>query len=194
MKTLFTMIFALATFFLPYMKVYPFELSQMNLVEIFVIGVPSFVLSLQPNDDRLQGNFISYVLNKCLPSALLMVLSVAFIEIFKKTLGTMPEEIYTTMQVFALTFAGLISLIMICKPLNKLRTALVLFSSAILITVAGITVFNGLPMLNLYKLTPLKDYWHHLLLLIAIILVDFPLLSLLKKFCKKINIQFNKQK
>lgn len=193
MKTLFTMIFALATFFLPYMKVYPFELSQMNLVEIFVIGIPSFILSLQPNDQRLQGNFISYVLNKCLPSALLMVISVAIIEIFKKTLGTMPEEIYTTLQVFALTFAGLISLIMICKPLNKLRTVLVSFSSVVLIAVALFTVFNGFNALNLAKLSPIKDYWRHLLLLVIIIIVDFPLLKFLQRICKNIKLIFKRK-
>lgn len=189
MKTLFTMIFALATFFLPYMEVYPFELSQMNLLEILVIGVPSFILSMQPNEERLKGNFISYVLNKCLPSALLMVISVAIIEVFKKTLGILPDDVYTTMQIFALTFAGLISLIMICKPLNKLRSILVLSSSAILTMIAVFTIANGFIALNLVKLSPISEYWHHLLLLITIIIIDVPLLKLLQKLFSKISFK-----
>lgn len=194
MKTLFTMILATATFLLPYMKTYPFELSQMNLLEIFVIGIPSFFLSMQPNDSRLEGNFLSYVLKKSLPSALLMVLSVAIIEIFYKTLGTMPIEVYRTLQLFALTFAGLISLYMICKPLNKYRLILFGFSFIVLVSVAVMTIFKGFSALNLVILSPIKEYWHHLLLLFTVILIDVPLLKLLEKLCSKIKLEIKRKK
>ena len=190
MKTLFTMILAFATFLLPYMEVYPFELSQMNLLEIFVIGVPSFFLSMQPNDSKLEGNFINQVLKKSLPSALLMVISVAIIEIFYKTLGTMPIEVYRTMQIFALTFAGLISLYMISKPLNKYRFTLFIATLIVLLGVLLITIFKGLPALNFVILSPIKEYWHHLLLLFMVILVDVPLLVLFERICKKIKFNF----
>ncbi len=188
MKTFFTMLVAITTFILPYIKTYPFELSQMNILEIFIIGVPSFMLSMQANDERLKGKFISYVINKSLPSSLLMFLSIALIEIFKVTLGTFPNEIYTTMQVLALTNAGTISLFVICKPLNKYRSALFFTSCAVIAIVNIYTIFFGLPMLNLVALAPFTEYWHHVLLLVTIIIIDALIIKPIMLLCSKIKI------
>ena len=193
MKTLFTMIFSIVVLCLPYMQAYPFKLSHMLLLEMFVIGLPSFFLSLQPNNDRVEGKFISHVFAKSLPSALLMVFSVVLVEIFKQTLGLgYSEEIYMTISASVLTFAGLISLFYICLPLNKFRSALI-FPVVIIITlIIGYSLIVGLPkILELYQMMPISDFWAGLVILFGIVLIDIPLYYLLKKLCLKIKLPKN---
>lgn len=186
MKTFFTMIFAIIA--LCCMPSYPFQLNQMILLETFVIGVPSFFLSFQANDKKVEGRFISYVIGKSLPSALLMVLSVAIVEIFQASLNYFEPEVYTTMSVFVLTFSGIINLFMICKPLNLFRTVLFLVNFAVVFAVFTITVFNGFPILEYVKMTPFSVYWHHLLIVVSIVLLDIPLSFLLQKVFKNVNL------
>ena len=188
MKTLFTMILSLVTLCLPFYKKYPIELDQMIFLEFFIIGLASFFLSMQPNDARVEGKFINYVFGKSVPSAILMLFSFAVIEIFRVTLNIFPTEVYSTMSIYAITFAGIISLYNICKPLNKYRGTL-FFS--ILISMLGIAIYgviNGLSMLSLVQLSPLSTYWHHILIVLVVLLIDCALLPLLNKIFKNIKL------
>ena len=72
MKTLFVMLLSFFTLVVPNMN-YPFTLKQMNLLELLVIGVPSFTLSLQPNDSRVEGKFLNSILRKSMAGAWLMI-------------------------------------------------------------------------------------------------------------------------
>ena len=47
----------------------------MLLLEVFVIGLPSFFLSLQPNTDRVKGRFLSYVIGKAVPGAIVLAVA-----------------------------------------------------------------------------------------------------------------------
>ena len=184
MKTLFTIILALITIFAVF-KTYPFQLKQMNLLELFVIGIPSFFLSLQPNDSRIEGKFLHYVIAKSLPSAILMVSSVLIIELLKNVLGLFPNEIsnetYVTMQVYCMTFAGLVNLFMMTKPLNLYRSVLLVSCSLFLLGAFIITVFRGISFLGLEAFIPLSKYWHHVLIVVAVTILNIPLSLILQK-------------
>lgn len=56
-KTIYSSILAILFVFLDFK--YPFEPIQMTLLSAFTIGLPSFVLALEPNSDRIKGNFLS---------------------------------------------------------------------------------------------------------------------------------------
>lgn len=60
----------LAVFSMISMINYPLEPSQISLISMFTIGIPSFVLALEPNKDRIQGHFMTNVLLKALPAGL----------------------------------------------------------------------------------------------------------------------------
>ncbi len=186
MKTFFTMIIALVTLCLPFIKQYPFELKQMNLLEIIIIGIPSFFLSLQPNKARVQGRFLRYVIRKSLPCALLMLISVGIVELCKFIFGGFDDNLYQTLSVYALTFSGLINLILICYPFNKFR--IILFSScaAIILAVFAVTVFFGLPMFGFVKISSLAEYYVPILMLLGIVVLNFPIAYLLQKLFNKI--------
>ena len=53
-------------------KTYPFSPIQFILLEIFVIGLPSFFLALQPNINRIKGKFMSNLLKNALPAGICM--------------------------------------------------------------------------------------------------------------------------
>ncbi len=186
MKTLFTMLIGLITLFMPHLEKYPFVVSQMILLEMFVIGLPAFFLSMQPNDSRVEGRFISYVMRESIPGALIMVLSVVAVEILKVTVGIFPEEIYVTMQVFLIYFSGIVNLYFTCKPFNNFRTILFVSALAIVSIVVVIAIFNGFEFLLLSSMMPLSKFWHHLTFVLGVIILDFPLAILLRKVFNKI--------
>ncbi len=186
MKTLFTMLMGIITLCLPYMETYPFVASQMIILEVFVIGLPAFALSLQPNKDQITGKFISYVIKKSLPGALLMVLSVVIIEIIKKTLGVFDDSVYTTMQVYTIFLSGLINLLFVCRPFTKYRAILFIASAVIIISIVLFSIFAGFSFLGFNAFIPISTYWHHLLIILGITLFDIPLALLLKGLFSKI--------
>lgn len=191
MKTIFTMLMAVIALCLPYMQAYPYKLSNMIMFEVFIIGIPSFFLSFQPNDSKVEGRFINYVIKKSLPSAVLMIVSVLIIEIFRMTVGSFPSEVYDTMGVYVLTFAGVINLFITCAPLNKFRS-FVFFSSLLVIVLITALSLGGRfeSLLSLTAMLPLSIYWHHVLIVVVVTLIDVPIAILLHKLCDKLN--FNK--
>ncbi len=187
MKTIFTMLMGIITLCLPYMSTYPFVASQMIILEVFVIGLPAFFLSFQPNDSRVEGRFINHVIKKSLPGAILMVLSVIIIEIFKVTLGGVDVKIYTTMQVFAIFVAGLINLFHTCRPLNLFRTALFGANALIIAIIILISIISGFAFLNFEKMMPVSEFIYQLAILFGVFLVNIPLSLLFQKLFNKLN-------
>ena len=191
MKTIFTIFMSVITLFLPYMNAYPYKLSNMIMFEMFVTGIPSFFLSFLPNKSKVEGNFIDQIISKSFPAAVLMVMSVLLVELARIFIHAYtPEQmIYETMGIYVLTYAGVINLYVAFKPFNKSRTFLYI---ACLTIILGITYFSlkGVvnSMLSLAVMLPIVDYWHHLLIVIAIILLDIPLVNLSYKLCSKINL------
>ena len=194
MKTLFTMLMGIITLCLPYMHTYPFVASQMIILEVLVIGLPAFFLSLQPNDSIVEGKFISYVIKKSLPGAFLMVISVIIIEIFKKALGLFPDDVYTTMQVFTIFCSGIINSFFVCRPFNVFRTILFTTAAILILAIVLLSIFVGLEFFSFTAMMPLSTYWHHVLIVACVILLDFPLAILLQFLCDKINLPFTKTK
>lgn len=189
MKTLFTMLMGIITLCLPYLKTYPYRLSNMIMFEMLIIGIPSFFLSLQPNDSRVEGHFISYVIKKSVPGALLMIFSVLVIEICRITIGmfSLESNIYETMGILVLTFAGLINLYMACRPLNKFRSIIFYTSMVLIMIISGLSLTGCLEnILSLSAMLPLSTYWHHLLIVLVVILIDVPLSFLLHKVFAKL--------
>ncbi len=189
MKTLFTMILSIIMLCLPYMDRYPFDLEQMIMLEVFVIGIPSFFLSIQPNAERIKGKFIKTVLKNSIPSALLMILSVMTIEVLKLTIDNgISEDVFVSMQVIALTFAGTFSLLKICLPLNGYRAIVFSTNTLFIVVLTIISIIRGLTAISVISLV---TYPIQLIILGVIILLQYPMLLLLNFICKKIKILKN---
>ena len=152
MKTLLTLI--LAVICISTGSKYFFTTNNMILYEVLISAVPSFVLSLQPNNSRVKGKFIPFVISRALPGAITMVLgivtldiinhgSLAYIFDFTKASGE-TISLYEPMLILSLTFTGLVMLLRICQPLNLIRTVLFAFCSAACVAVLTIPMLGEL--------------------------------------------------
>ena len=140
MKTLFTIILCVTTLALGIS--YPFTPKQLLLLEMFVIGLPSFILTFQPNNELIRGNFIPQVLKKSIPCALLMYFNILIVLILNENTTTLLSEEYTSLCTLLLTFVGYINLVWICWPLNWLRIGCVSLSAVLIIsTLCGLGKF-----------------------------------------------------
>lgn len=147
MKTFFSILFAFFVIMLH--TTYPFESVQLILIELFVIGIPSFILALEPNSDNIKGGFIPTVLKKAIPSALLLFFNVGIIIILKR-IGLINAGELATLTVLMLTFTGLLNLLRLTYPYTLLR-AITVFISVIFIALSiilipeffGMYTFNG---------------------------------------------------
>lgn len=131
MKTFFTTLFAIISIIT--MTPYPFYTNNLLLLEIFVIGVPTFCLSMQPNTNRVHGKFLPTVLSRALPFAVVLVLAVESVQVINFCMPGYFEDHINEISVVIITFSGLVMLFRICQPLNAYRTILFLTMTALCI-------------------------------------------------------------
>lgn len=147
MKTIFAIFFTASLH-------YPFEPRHLYVLEFVVIGIPSFLLALQPNHQLVKGNFFKNVLSKCLPAGFSLIVATAIALLFCKfNLIGCREEMATTLAGLAISIMGIVILGAICYPFNKYRTfvfsMMVLFGFVLLVVcplinfnLVGYDIFN----------------------------------------------------
>ena len=136
-KTLFSIL--LAVLFIFVSAHYPFRPIQYTLINAFTIGIPSFILALEPNKERIKGIFIFNILRDSVPAGLTIVLAIILSIISQKLLGLSDLE-YSTLCVLTLSAGAMMILFRISCPFNKLRVALFILMNAGLLV--GVTVFR----------------------------------------------------
>ena len=120
-KTIYTVLLIL--FSIGVSTKYFFVPIQLTLITGFTIGIPSFILALEPNHDLVTGNFLLKVVSKALPVSLTVVFNIILITAFQSTFH-LSYELTSTLSVFLTATTGFIFLYRICKPFNFLRTIL----------------------------------------------------------------------
>ncbi|MBP5242642.1 MAG: HAD-IC family P-type ATPase, partial [Clostridia bacterium] len=142
MKTLFIALMAIIC--IAFRTQYFFIPGNLLCFEGLVAGLPSIILSQQPNSERLHGKYFSYVLSHALPAAITMTLAVMTTYIVSMVLyGSFIPE-YRAASVLVLTFAGVIMLYRLCKPLNLLRAVTLAGSFALCIFIFSVPVLANL--------------------------------------------------
>lgn len=117
-KTIYASILALI--FLVANMPYPFMPIQLTLISMVTIGIPSFVLALEPNKERIKGSFLKNVISKAIPSALTVVINIIIVAIISYKLD-MQTEVYSSICVILTGLTGLMLLSNLCKPLDIFR-------------------------------------------------------------------------
>ena len=165
-KTIFSAALALVCIINP---PYPFLPVQMSLLSASIIGVPSFVLALESNHDRVTGNFLGNVLSRSIPAAILIVVAVGFTTCSSGLFGFDFAQT-STLCMLITAVIGLALILRISLPLNPLRAALLVLCT--LMVMAGSTV--GAPFFEVSALT--FQMWVFFLVMSAICLVSFTFL------------------
>ncbi|MCR5717390.1 MAG: HAD-IC family P-type ATPase [Lachnospiraceae bacterium] len=96
-KNIFSL--CLAVFSMILMLNYPLEPSQVSLISMFTIGIPSFILALEPNTSRIRGHFLSNVVSKALPAGLTDFLTVSGLVLFCREFEVEPTCVSTACSI-----------------------------------------------------------------------------------------------
>ncbi len=140
-KTIYSSLLALIFMFVS--MPYPFVPIQLTLISAFTIGIPSFVLGLEPNDERIKGGFLKNILGRAAPGGLAVVLGIVTVMAVGTAIGITGAQL-DTVYVSAAAAAGLANLFFVCVPFNRIRiTLFVLMCSAIALAMLFFNSFFG---------------------------------------------------
>lgn len=104
---------------------YPLVPIQLTLISAVTIGIPSYLLALEPNKERVKGNFLKNVLRTALPGGLLVVTALMIVE-WISFYYHFNQEQTSTMATIAIAIGAMINLIKVCQPLSGRRLAMIL--------------------------------------------------------------------
>ena len=128
-KTIYSICLALIFLFLPIP--YPFLPIQLTLLSSLTIGLPSFVLALEPNHDRIQGGFLRNIVSRAAPTACAIILNVVLVAVVSPYIGLTWDQT-STLCVILTGIIGLLHIFKLCRPFTPIRTALFAFITAAL--------------------------------------------------------------
>lgn len=168
-KTIYASFLALLFLFINY--TYPFIPIQMTLINSLTIGIPAFILALEPNKSRVKGRFFINVISKAIPSGITTVVNILLLVFFASLLNISNEQT-STIAVIITAYTAILLIYRISKPLNLLRKSLIVLISAIFLMMILTPV--GREVFSLSWLTP-----NSLLILLPLMYISTRLFKLL---------------
>lgn len=145
-KTLFSITLALIFIFLPWQ--YPFMPIQMTLISAFTIGLPSFVLALEPNHDRVRGRFLANCIVRSIPGAICVVATILCVNVVGNLWLHLSYAQLSTICVLLTAFLGVLLVIRLSVPFTPIRGAL-------LVVVIGGLIIGCTVLARLFNIAPL---------------------------------------
>ncbi len=136
-KTIYTII--LSVFFIFFHMPYPFEPIHFYLTRL-TVGLPSFVLALQPNKNRIKGNFTYNIIARAVPAGSGTVLNIIGMAVITKFKTLAPDE-YSTICVYMTALCAYMLILRLSYPFNALRIAMLTVSAVGI--VLGCVFFAG---------------------------------------------------
>lgn len=175
-KTIYSTILALM--FLIMGDSYPFIPIQLSLISVVTIGIPSFILALEPNKEKIQGHFMQNVIAKAIPTGLTVAINIFAINSLHER-GIIPTSYYSSLCVISTGICGIILLFTLAKtrkseesklPFSIFRLSLVIILTIIFIL--GLTILDGL-----FNIAPLEPMLKIIIRLLVISMINFIILS-----------------
>ncbi len=133
-KNIFSFVMALIA--ICFAITYPMNPTQVSLVTMFTIGIPSFFLAQIPNENLIRGNFLKNVIFNAVPAAFTNLVLIALATFVGTSFFELPRPVLSTICTFIWGVVGLFYLIRLCAPFDKWKymivsgciTGMVLFS------------------------------------------------------------------
>lgn len=152
-KTIFSLYASI--FFLILAASYPFQPIQLTLINTITIGIPSVVLALEPNHDILRGKFFTNILIRALPAGLVTILGISLVELLG-VIFHFDSLVISTLSVYTMIFTGLLLIINLSIPFNKIRIILLTILIALFtVVIVFFKSFFYLVSLNIINLIAL---------------------------------------
>lgn len=127
-KNIFSFLMSLLSIFAVF--AYPLKPVQISIVSGLTIGIPSFVLALEKNENKVSGRFLKNVIYSALPAGLTDVAIVLGVVMFSLAFD-IDSAVSSSICTMLMGIVGFAMIIRLCRPFNKVRYALV-FAMAIL--------------------------------------------------------------
>ncbi|MFA7417217.1 MAG: HAD-IC family P-type ATPase [Acholeplasma sp.] len=195
-KTLFTLFLSLLVItrgLMGYEALYPLKPSHLLIMELLVIGIPSFFIALEYNNNRIEGNFLAKIVKDALPGAIVVLLNALIIYALAYALGldvglgAGEHSGISTLIGLTATALSFMVLFSVSKPLNPRRS--ILFFTVLSLAVFAVFFLPELleikPILSINNVTnsvPLTLPQN--LLLIVLIYTSYPLMYILTNLSK----------
>jgi len=123
-KTIYTILLIFTCLF--FKSDYFFIPIQLTLITGCTIGIPSFILALEPNENLVEGKgFLYKIIMKSLPGSITVFVNIVIILLCKIAFN-LDDNITNTLCVFLTGTTGFIHLYNICKPFNKRRIFMII--------------------------------------------------------------------
>ncbi len=172
-KNIFSML--LSIFSVCMVLEYPLEPAQISLISMFTIGIPGFIMSLEPNKDRIQGKFLTKVIKRALPAGLTDFLVVSAMVLFCQEFSVNEADVSTACTIIV-AIVGFMILYKIASPMNRLHWCM-------LIGVIAGWLFCVVEISHLFAISSISKQCAMLLILFA--LLTEPLLRYLSLLVDK---------
>ena len=121
-KNIFSLLLAL--FSMISVLKYPLKPSQITLISMFTIGIPSFILSMEPNMNKIKGKFLTNVFRMAAPAGVTMFLSVSAMVIFRQVFS-IDASCISTSATMLVALVGFLFLGKVASPQNKLHVIMI---------------------------------------------------------------------
>lgn len=183
-KTIMSLVLGTLFVFLPYD--YPFTPIQMTLFSSICIGIPSFVLALEPNQDIVTGHFLANCIFRSLPGGLCAILSILAINVIGYEIFNLSYNEVASLSLLALCFLGLMLIVRLSIPYTLLRVCLTFF------VIAGL-IGGSIVMPNIFDIAPLNQSM--IILLLSICGINLIIYNLLyNRLQRRQNIMIEREK
>ena len=141
---------------------YPLQPIQMTLIGALSIGVPAFLLALEPNYQVVTGSFLKKVFSKAVPTGMMALINIAIVVWGTRVFG-FSEEVTSTMTVVGVASANFVLLFRLCEKWTVWKAAMMITLIALF---AGAICFAG----DIFYLARIP--WKGVLLSAVIIVMD----------------------
>ena len=179
-KNIFTFVLSLITLF--FTLPYPYTPAQLSLVNALTIGIPSFILAMEPNENRISGRFMPNVIYRALPAALSDLILVVGVMLFYLAFH-IKEDMLSTLCTGIMGIVGLLMVHQTSLPMNKLRKAMLVG-----LCIAFVVCYFFLP--ELFTLSALDK--PSLLILVVLGLLAFSVMFVCRRGLRKAKARLDK--
>ncbi|MCI7093053.1 MAG: cation-translocating P-type ATPase, partial [Lachnospiraceae bacterium] len=121
-KNIFSLLLAVFSIIGTFM--YPLRPTQVSLISTFNIGLPAFLLALEPNEKKQRGSFIRTTLFGAMPPALTSFFSIATMVLFAQLFNISQADV-STASTYLMALVGFLILLRTAQPLNRWRIAVI---------------------------------------------------------------------
>lgn len=179
-KTIYSCL--LAIMFLFARENYPFIPIQLSLISAITIGIPSFLLALEPNKEKIRGKFLKNIISKAIPTGITVAINILSLTLLNKY-GFIADEYFSSLCVISTGICGLLLLFTLALKrkgeATKLPFSIYRLSLAIIMTLLfflALTCFGWF-----FNIIQLNLILNKIIRLIIVSVINFTILNLVFK-------------